>query len=650
MRRPNRLARGFGWLAAALIGWLTGPLGAQQAVEIQDATAEGFAPTAIEVIATTDVATEGFVLAIGYDTTLASVIDVTVEGSATEIAGAELVVGEVFDLEGGATLAVVVDAAPPFTGSTIPPLAGEVIATFVAVSDIFVDEMNPDFGLCQGTTPEGSFDGVPVEFTFEDGVFNDPPLSNVLVQGGVSIGILAETTTSSGTMCMLPPLPDSIQIEGTGIIPDGGTSCTRILLDLTSGPAQGFQLAIVHDPALQLVSIDIVGTLTEALGAEFVATNVENEDSGGTMGVLLDLLPPFDGQTFPVGNQLHIANFCYQCIDPPFIPNPPQDFPLEFMDETVGNPTIENVVVVDSLNTRPTFVNGTATCAPIVPGDTKFLCGRLDGEGEFDATVFGENLEVVDVEAMAGSVAQVCIGYIDPTDNAQGFQFALCLPDESVGILEFKEGSFSVEGTILEDLGTEFINQSQDNNPNDGDGIEMTIGILLDALPPFENQTVPSTDFPLVVGCFDVCVSDQAECNTCYPLAFCNGVDASEAVPVENAVVQDFQSEQGIILCPCSICIVVAPEFRRGDCNDDEKVDLSDAAAVLGAQFQGVVPNCLDACDANDDGKINLADSVFLFQYLFKSGAAPDAPGPIDLGPDPTLDDLDCESGPLPCM
>ena len=93
----------------------------------------------------------------------------------------------------------------------------------------------------------------------------------------------------------------------------------------------------------------------------------------------------------------------------------------------------------------------------------------------------------------------------------------------------------------------------------------------------------------------------------------------------------------------CVVSIVPEPIFQRGDCNDDTKVDLADAAKILGWQFQGEPINCPDACDANDDGKINLADAVYLMNYLFKFGPTPPAPGPDMEGSDPTEDDLGCE-------
>ena len=86
---------------------------------------------------------------------------------------------------------------------------------------------------------------------------------------------------------------------------------------------------------------------------------------------------------------------------------------------------------------------------------------------------------------------------------------------------------------------------------------------------------------------------------------------------------------------------VVDTVFRRGDCNDDGSVDISDPINTLEMLFLGTFEiTCYDACDSNDDGVLNMADSVFLLNWLFKFGEIPPLPGPYDDGPDPTDDDM----------
>ena len=84
-------------------------------------------------------------------------------------------------------------------------------------------------------------------------------------------------------------------------------------------------------------------------------------------------------------------------------------------------------------------------------------------------------------------------------------------------------------------------------------------------------------------------------------------------------------------------------EFRRGDCNQDGLFDISDPVYLLSAQFAGgSLPECDDACDAGDDGRLDISDAVYLLNALVGGGAAP-AP-PVDCGPDPTPDTLECDS------
>jgi len=88
--------------------------------------------------------------------------------------------------------------------------------------------------------------------------------------------------------------------------------------------------------------------------------------------------------------------------------------------------------------------------------------------------------------------------------------------------------------------------------------------------------------------------------------------------------------------------------FKRGDINADGTLNIADPIALLGTLFGGEAdPPCRDAADANDDGAINIADPIAILGYLF--GGEGDLPPPFaSCGPDPTADDIECESFP-PC-
>ena len=102
-----------------------------------------------------------------------------------------------------------------------------------------------------------------------------------------------------------------------------------------------------------------------------------------------------------------------------------------------------------------------------------------------------------------------------------------------------------------------------------------------------------------------------------------------------------------LCLTLCTLCFAASPlvaqsDFVRGDCNQDNAVDIGDPVAILGILFSGdPAPACGDACDINDDGALDIADPVNVLNYLFSSGPAPLAPFP-DCGADPSMDSLDC--------
>jgi PKD repeat protein len=86
--------------------------------------------------------------------------------------------------------------------------------------------------------------------------------------------------------------------------------------------------------------------------------------------------------------------------------------------------------------------------------------------------------------------------------------------------------------------------------------------------------------------------------------------------------------------------ITGAEIFRRGDSNDDDRVDIADAIFILNYLFLGTgTPNCEDAMDIDDGGSVDLTDAVRLLNFLFAGGVRPEPPYP-DPGSDPTEDDL----------
>ena len=535
---------------------------------------------------------------------------------------------------------------------------------------------------CGGSAGSSAVTFVDNKYASAEG---SPLLENVVVVGGLSISKDEGLTLTNGRFeCVT--VEDRFHIApgaGSGSGPGGRCGTARVLMD-NSRPVEGYVVALCHDPAkLDLDSID-AGAAATAAAADF--TDAEVLAAGGTLGVVIDLVAPFTNNTIQVGEAHHIASFNYCCVGPALT----QSVPLTFCDFQIGTPPKENVIVSGGESLNPDLDNGAFECrsggveictdgidndgdglidandpdCQAVPGDQMFACGSREQD---PSGLPGP------VQGSLGSTVEVCFFLKSPEDNQpghaqrdhiQGFSMALTFCCDAVLARE----AIDTEGTILEAIGAEFISIQVDNPSGplaDQDPeCEIIIGVLVDALPPFDGQTIPPLPKFQRIGCVKFDIRDEpALCGKCCDVKFQDGAKGRGKVPIKNLVSVENKSVSPQTM-DCEICIVDKERFFRGDCNmmpgmpmGPMSVDIADAAAVVSFLFLTGTwkfnPMCLDACDCNDDGRVDLADAVCILQYLFQFGRFPPAPGPgIDMngnpapdGPDPTEDKLDCEGG-----
>jgi len=77
--------------------------------------------------------------------------------------------------------------------------------------------------------------------------------------------------------------------------------------------------------------------------------------------------------------------------------------------------------------------------------------------------------------------------------------------------------------------------------------------------------------------------------------------------------------------------IDVGKKLHRGDTDQNNLLQLTDAVQILSFLFLGTptkVPDCLDAADADDNGLVQLTDAVRILAFLFLGGPPPAPPGP----------------------
>ena len=103
-----------------------------------------------------------------------------------------------------------------------------------------------------------------------------------------------------------------------------------------------------------------------------------------------------------------------------------------------------------------------------------------------------------------------------------------------------------------------------------------------------------------VKAAFDQAIADYPMCLDC--MVFC-GDENFAVVPV-------------VTRC--------GPEFIVGDANGDEVVDVADVMYLINYLFlAGPAPDPLEAGDANSDGVVDIADTMYLINYLFIGGSPP---------------------------
>jgi hypothetical protein len=65
-------------------------------------------------------------------------------------------------------------------------------------------------------------------------------------------------------------------------------------------------------------------------------------------------------------------------------------------------------------------------------------------------------------------------------------------------------------------------------------------------------------------------------------------------------------------------------EFTCGDCNGDETIDIGDVVYLVNYLYKsGSAPDPVEAGDANGDETVDVGDVVYLINYLYRGGDPP---------------------------
>ncbi len=501
-----------------------------------------------------------------------------------------------------------------------------------------------------------------------------PLLDNIIVVGGLSIGAGDGLGLGGDALITVVDCLPRLTVAGSN---EGNNTASATVVLENCVDVEGFVVALCHDGGdLQLTSIDPGSASADA---EFIATEVD-PGAGGWIAVIYDVVEPFAGQTLAPG--VHdVAVYNYNVLNSPAPGESPFLSPLAFCNGVLGDPAKDNVFVAGGqsfdIDDRD---DGAVEILPIIQDNVERICDDgIDNDGDgatdledsdcqqaFACGVMQPDGTITDVTGQQGDIVEVCFFVRSPEDNNPGVPEQ---PDHIQGlsmVLSFDcqmqaVSDLDISGTILEAIGAEFVATQRDNDPNDGDGCELVIAVLVDAQPPFDGATIPPLPDFQSIGCIDFAISENAKCDSSLALAFEDGLNGTTKVPNKNIISAENQARSPQTT-NCNVNVVGNAVFFRGDCNFSGEemgmaINIADAASVVSYLFPNFwvmfEPPCDDACDCNDDGRLDLADAFCILNYLFKGGSFPPAPGSgLNMdgtfskpGPDPTPDHLDCEGG-----
>lgn len=176
-----------------------------------------------------------------------------------------------------------------------------------------------------------------------------PALENIVIDSGLSFGAGEGLVLTDGEVnCRASATALKIESAQTDPTNSKSPDCADVRVLLSAGEeVGGYVTAICHDPAVLRLDSIVLGDVAVANNADFQQANIL--ENGGTLGVIVDLQPPF-GNAIPAGEDQHVATYRYCCIAPPGAGAPDVVTPLNFCDLQLGTPPLDNLVVIGSVS------------------------------------------------------------------------------------------------------------------------------------------------------------------------------------------------------------------------------------------------------------------------------------------------------------
>ncbi|HQF64331.1 MAG TPA: dockerin type I repeat-containing protein [Planctomycetota bacterium] len=428
-----------------------------------------------------------------------------------------------------------------------------------------------------------------------------------------ALGFVLALAGLAGVLGAQSPADFALRLE------PAGTTGALVVGSWTIDGVQGWSYGVCHDPEHASLGDCVGGSypVTEVCGGacprlacptdlrtikngappDFNTVNVYA--NGVVQGVVLDFL---QAQTLPMTTRMELLRMEYD-LRAPWLN-------LEFC-ATLGTPTIDVVFVVGGQSFVPAVQEKLGRPYP----DMTLRLAVLTEQGK-------EAVEVL----------------LDtpPKESANGFSFGLAHDAAGVKVADVVPGAAVAaaggadywRATVIEGRGA-------------------TVGCVLDlepeggvfrVLPAFTlGQQIAVAHFALADGAGEAATT----------VGFSGALGEP---PVEILVDVAGESRSPFLGDAVAVSVSSKPpaaDFIRGDANQDGKVNVADAVAILRALFGGgtklaMIEACPASADVNDDGRLTVSDATYELAYLFRAG--PPIPAPFGAcGPAPEGSALGCE-------
>ncbi len=149
----------------------------------------------------------------------------------------------------------------------------------------------------------------------------------------------------------------------------------------------------------------------------------------------------------------------------------------------------------------------------------------------------------------------------------------------------------------------------------------VSFGIVPSDPPVYYNITTDATYSGLIeicIGYDDTELTGEEEAGlTLQHHDGSNWVDITTSLDTENNIICGETSD-------LSPFVIGLKQFVCGDVNDDESINVSDAVYIINFVFVGGnAPDPLESADVNCDGSVNVSDAVYIINYVFVGGNHP---------------------------